>query len=179
MTESSVLSDQITAFEQAYDYDASYLHELLAASPGGFDAFDRARAIAQYREALPAEAFYVAAVTVMQEEDCGSCLRLNLRMAMEAGVDRRLLEQLLNEPQDLPAEFLDVRNHARSVLRNELPDVAAADRIKQWFGEAAFAELGLCIVGSRIFPTLKRALLKAGACYADPFDFERQVAGSG
>ena len=35
-------------------------------------------------------------------------------------------------------------------------------------GSAAFGELALCIAGVRIYPTLKRALLKAGHCAVLP-----------
>lgn len=156
--------DQIRRFEQAYEYDGSYLYDLLDRTPAGFARFHAARPMTSFREHLPAEAHYVAAITVMQHKDCGSCLQLNLKMAREEEVDPELLRTLLESPDKLPAPLQDVRRHAALVIADQEPDGECAARIREHYGEAAFGELALCIAGVQIYPTLKRALLKASAC---------------
>jgi hypothetical protein len=107
----------------------------------------------------------------MQHEDCGSCLQLNLKMAVEQGVARELLQTLLDAPEDLPETLQDVRQHTLSVVQGQVVDAECAERIKTALGRAAFAELALCIAGVRIYPTLKRALLKATTCAVPTLDF--------
>lgn len=162
--------EQIRQFERAYDYDCSYLYDLLDRTPAGFARFHAARPMTSFREHLPAEAYYVAAITVMQHKDCGSCLQLNLRMAREEGVDPELLRTLLESPEQLPAPLQDIRRHATLVTSDLDPDPECAARIREHFGEAAFGELALCIAGVQIYPTLKRGLLKASECRLPSLD---------
>lgn len=163
-TTTDTYREQIRQFEQAYDYDCSYLYDLLDRTPAGFARFHAARPMTSFREHLPAEAYYVAAITVMQHKDCGTCLQLNLQMAQEEGVDPELLRTLLEFPERLPAPLQDVRRHAALVTADQEPDPECAARIRACYGEAAFGELALCIAGVQIYPTLKRALLKASSC---------------
>ncbi len=171
MTETTAIHAGIAAFSAAYDYDASYLAELATASPGAYAAFAGAQAMSSYRAALPLEAHHVARITTMQAEDCGACAQLNLRMAVEDSVDRELLAVLLRAPDELPAELRDVRDHARAVVENAVPDPERAGRIRAHYGDEAFAELAVVITGCRIYPTAKRALLRAGHCEILTLDF--------
>ena len=63
--------EEIAAFEEQYGYDCSYLYDLLERSPAAFEAFAAARPMTSFRQHLPDDAYYVAAVSVMQVEDCG------------------------------------------------------------------------------------------------------------
>ena len=107
----------------------------------------------------------------MQVEDCGACAQLNLRMAVEAGVDRGLLRTLIESPDRLPAPLRDVRDHVRSVVLGTESDSARAARLREQYGEAAFAELAVVIAGCRIYPTIKRALQRSGHCEILTLDF--------
>ena len=110
-------------------------------------------------------------MAAMRGEDCGACAQLNLRMALEAGVDRTTLEVLVRAPEDLPAPLRDVYEHARAVAGGGDVDPERAERIRERYGAAAFAELAVCIAGCRVFPTLKRAMLESGACELLTLDF--------
>lgn len=164
MSDDQILHDQISDFEQHYDYDAGWMHDLLNRSAAAFAQFDSARPMTVYHDQLPTEAHYTAAITVMQAEDCGPCLELNLKLALEAGVDRAILQTLLHQPDSLPQPLSDIRRHTLSVLNGDPPDQETATRLEAHYGAAAFAELALCIVGVRIYPTLKRALLHENHC---------------
>ena len=154
----------IDQFEAAYDYDASYMKDLFQRSPEAFALFGALRPMTSYYKELPPEAHYVAAIAVMQNEDCGSCLELNLKLAREAGVDENILKAVSSAPDSLPAELKDVYNHTLSCLGTGTCDESQAARIEEHFGKAAFGELALCIVGTRMYPGLKRALLKMQSC---------------
>ncbi|TWT37493.1 hypothetical protein KOR34_24450 [Posidoniimonas corsicana] len=158
------LHDEIRAFEQHYGYDAAYLHDLLDRSPAAFEVFLSARQMSSFRQALPADAYYTAAVTVMQRLDCGACLQLNLRMAIEQGVARELLDTLLDHPEDLPPVLSAVRQVALDVHQQRQPREEIVRTVEDAYGAAAYGELALCVTGTAMYPTLKRALRKEAAC---------------
>lgn len=148
----------MAAFGQAFAYDTAYAEELLRAAPGAYVAFQRVQDLVAQREALPLEQHFVARIATMQGADCGACGQLNLRMALQAGVDRALLETLVERPDDLPEPHADIRRHALAVARGELADGARVERLRRALGRSAFAELAAVIAGCTLYPTLKRAL---------------------
>ena len=155
---------ELQAFSEAFDYDVSYLERLLAATREGFEAFRAAQAFGQFRSALPLDVHYVARIATMQQEDCGSCGQLNVRMALAAGVDRDLLKQLIADPRELPQPLLDVYEHACIVARSGDVDIDRLERLEARYGVEGVAELALAIAGSRIYPSMKRALGEMKSC---------------
>tara|TARA_R110002072_G_scaffold12630_6_gene54235 strand:+ start:31425 stop:32048 length:624 start_codon:yes stop_codon:yes gene_type:complete len=162
--ESQIVAE-IEAFESAYGYNADYMKDLFARSPESFRRFVAARPMTMHYEQLTAEAYFTAAITVMQEEDCSGCLELNVKMAKEAGVSELLIEQMVGSPERLPAELKDVREHTLNCLGVGSIDEEVALRIERHFGSSAFGELAIAIVGVRIYPGLKRALMKMQSCH--------------
>ncbi|MCB1034220.1 MAG: hypothetical protein KDD47_10345 [Acidobacteria bacterium] len=120
--------------------------------------------MSRFREVLPVEAHYVARVAAMLAEDCGPCTQLNLRMALEAGVEKGLLEALIHRPDELPEPLRALREYAFAVASGDSPTEEQAAVVRQAFGDGAPAELAVLIAGSRIYPTAKRALLQAQHC---------------
>lgn len=171
MTDAQSAQNELDAFAQAYSYDTGYLSQLLQTAPGAYTVFQAAQGLSTHREHLPLDAHFVARVATMQAEDCGGCTQLNLRMAVEAGVDRELLRTLLETPKRLPEPLRDIRDHAQEVARAPLPDPERAERIRRHYGDAAFGELGAVIAGCRIYPTLKRSLLRMESCPLPNLDF--------
>ena len=153
--------ESIQAFGRRYRYDMSYQLDLLDAAPEAFETFARAQGTSSHRRALPLDAHYVARLAMMQAEDCGDCVAINLRMALEAGVERELLRTLLERPHELSASLRDVRDHAFDVSAKPKPDAARVARLQAALGHDGFAELSVCLAGCRLFTTVKRSLLKA------------------
>lgn len=162
---------ELLQFQQAYDYDTAYLQGLLNDAPGAFYAFSKAEGMSTQRKALPLEAHYVARVATMLVEDCGPCTQLNLRMAVEGGVDRTLLETLLHRPQELPQELRDVYEHAQAAVTGEGLSHERAERIKRAYGRDGFAELAVVITGCQMYPNLKRALLSHESCVLGELEY--------
>lgn len=163
--------NELCAFSAHYDYDTSYLIHLLDTAPSAFAAFSLAQSMAQRRTELPAREHAIACISVMLHENCGACGQLNLRMATEVGVDRTLLQTLLDNPADLPPELRDVYEHAHDVVRGTAPDPQRTKRLRSSLGDAAFGDLAVTITGARIYPALKRALGTATACPRPRLDF--------
>jgi hypothetical protein len=162
---------ELQAFGAHFDYDVTYLERLMDAAPEAFLAFADAQPLGRRRAALLPEAHAVACTAVMLHDDCGACAQLNLRMAVEAGVDRDLLQTMLDRPEDLPGPLHDVFEHARQVVRGSDPDPERVERLRQHLGEAAFGELAAAITGARIYPTMKRALGTTTTCRRPTLDF--------
>ena len=171
MTTTSSTESDLHAFGQAYLYNVDYLIELNRISPEAFGHFSACQALGQYRSALSLDAHFVARITSAQAEDCGPCAQLNLRMAVEAGVDRGMLEALISDPESLPEVLAHVRYHVRQVLGQEPADPERVEALRERLGDTAFAELATTIVGSLIYPTLKRAMLRSQSCEALNLDF--------
>ncbi len=171
MTSTSTSAQDFEAFGKAYDYDAGYLIQLSETSEGALAAFTAAMGLSKFREELPLDAHFVARIVAMQSEDCGPCAQLNLRLAVEAGVDRELLKTLLECPEELPAELQDVRLHTRAVIEGSPADPERYERLRARWGDAAFSELATCIAGCRLFPTMKRSLLSSAVCQTLSLDF--------
>lgn len=151
-------------FEATYDYDTTYLRKLAEDSPGAYDAFAQAEGMSAYRKALPLDAHYVARIATMLVEDCGPCTQLNLRMAVEAGVERSTLDLLLHNPEKLPEPLRDVRDHARAIVGAGDVTPERFERLRAHYGDEAVAEIAVVVLGSRIYPTLKRAMLADQKC---------------
>jgi hypothetical protein len=55
-----LLRRKLDAFERDFDYDASYVRDILAADPGAALRFGRVQALGQYCRDLPRAAWYAA-----------------------------------------------------------------------------------------------------------------------
>jgi len=169
MTET--LMDGIRAFGDLYSYDTSYMEFMLEAAPEAYGAFSAVQGLSEHRQGLDLDAHFVARVATMRGEECGPCTQLTLRMAVAAGVRRDLLETVIEHPEELPGVLRDVYAHARSVATGNGVDPDRTQRLRRSLGEQAFVELGLCIAGSSLYPTLKRALGFDAACEAPNLNF--------
>ncbi|MCA9259437.1 MAG: hypothetical protein KDA61_09570 [Planctomycetales bacterium] len=162
--------EEIDGFCAHYGYDGQYMHDLLARSARSFSAFRSAMELTKRRSSLPVEAHFTATITVMQHEDCGSCLQLNLDMALEAGVSSTTVRQIIESSADLPAVLCDVRTHTLGALGAIPQEFGAFKRIEAAYGAEAVGELAIAIAGARMYPTIKRALHRATSCTSPRFE---------
>ena len=87
----------LASFERKWNYDASYMRELIDADPMAAWNFSKAAAIGTYRKDLPLAAWTAAALTAVRHEDCGPCTQLGVQMAETSGVDPKVLRAILAE----------------------------------------------------------------------------------
>lgn len=158
-------------FGTKYAYDVGYMEQLLDLSPTAYETFAAAMGMSACREHLPLDAHYVACISALLADDCGACTQLNLRMAVEAGVDRDMLRQLMQDPGNLPPVLRLVHEHATQVVKGGNADAARIAQLRAALGDAAFGELTVDIIGSRIYPALRRALGAERSCPPPSLDF--------
>lgn len=155
---------QIDDFEAHYQYDSTYMRELLESSPDGYEKFNNAMPLIAHRELLDATSYWVAKLAAMKSEDCGVCLQLNVRMALEAGVEKNVVAAIVSGGKGLSDELRDIYDFAVGVAKNTLNDDGLLERIQSRFNKAQQLEFGLCIGAAKFFPTIKRAVGYTKSC---------------
>src|SRR5512138_1991310 len=100
------LRKAIDRFERDWKYDASYMRDIIDASPRAAWLFSRVRALGQFRRDIPVEAWCAAGITAVRHEDCGPCTQLAITMAERAGASPAVLRAVLTDnPEAMPSDI--------------------------------------------------------------------------
>ena len=155
----------INAFERQWSYDASYLREMIEASPRAAWLFMRATRLGNYRHDVPIEALVAAGITAIRSEDCGPCTQLGTAMAERQGVRPEILRAILKDDvAAMPDDVALAWRFTKAILAH---DAAADDYraviLERW-GPRAVVTLAFAITTARIYPTVKYAMGYGKAC---------------
>jgi hypothetical protein len=155
----------IAAFERKWDYDASYVHELIDADPRAAWKFSKAAAIGSYRKDVPLAAWTAAAITAVRHEDCGPCTQLGVSMAEKSGVDPTVLRAILSEDAAaMPDDVALAWRFTRAALDHDpIVDEYRQEIVRRW-GPRAVISLAFAMVASRTYPTVKYAMGHGQSC---------------
>ena len=160
-----VLRRAISVFERQWNYDASYLREIIDASPRAAWRFLQAARLGNYRRDVPIEAWVAAGITAVRSEDCGPCTQLGTAMAERQGVRPEILRAVLKDDvAAMPDDVALAWRFTRAVLAH---DAAADDyraMIRERWGPRAVVTLSFAITTARIYPTVKYAMGHGKAC---------------
>lgn len=160
-----ILRKAIDRFERQWDYDASYLRDMIDASPRAAWLFSRVAALGQFRRDLPVEAWCAAGITAVRYEDCGPCTQLVVAMAERAGVRPAVLRAVLADNLDaMPPDVGLVWKFTRATLAHDVAADAYRDAIVKRWGRRALVSVAFAVTAGRIYPTVKYALGHGKAC---------------
>jgi hypothetical protein len=179
-----LLRKVIGKFEREWKYDASYMRDIIDASPRAAWMFSRAAALGQFRRDIPIEPWFAAGITAVRHEDCGPCTQLGVAMAERAGVSPATLRAVLSDdPAAMPADVALVWNFTRATLAHDLAADEYRDAIVARWGRLALVSIAFAITASRIYPTMKYALGHGKACTrvvvaGTPVTFDHGIATS-
>ncbi|WP_421930655.1 hypothetical protein [Phenylobacterium sp.] len=161
----ALLKGQIDKMERVWGYDASYMRDVLRASPMSFLKFGFVSQMVD-RKAAPAAALAAAGIAGTLAEDCGPCTQISVDMAAAGGVKPAILRAILAGDEAAMGETaaLAWRFAQASLAR----DMAAADPlrdeiVRRW-GDKGLVAIGLALTTARMYPTLKYALGHGRAC---------------
>ena len=154
----------IEAFERKYRYDATYMKDMLEAAPEALAVFQSFLQMVSHPKACPVDLYHVASIAAFQHVDCGPCLQLAARYAVEAGVPRETIEAALNQPETLTEKQASVHTFANSILQGAPDHDALRQKLVNEIGEAAVIEIALKVASAQIFPVVKRALGHYQSC---------------
>lgn len=160
-----VIERQLDKAETQLGQSVDYLRYLLRVAPGLFLKFSRFPGLAGYRKAAPKAALHVARLVATQEEDCGTCVQIGVKLALDEGLSPALIRQVLDgETGALSEELAEVYQFAQSVARHTYDEEPLRQALIQRYGEAAFAEIAMAVATAGVFPRLKRGLGYAKSC---------------
>jgi hypothetical protein len=156
---------QIDAFEKAYDYDMSYVRELLETDLAAARLFLGAAKLGRYRKGAPVEAWYAAKLVAVMAEDCGPCTQLGIKMAEKSGVASATLRAIVtHDVAALPEPVALAYRFAEATLKHDPAADELREQIVARWGKKALVSLGFAITAARLYPTLKYALGHGQAC---------------
>jgi hypothetical protein len=172
----------LSAFERKWQYDASYLHEMIDASPRAAWMFSRATNVGTYRKDVPAAAWAAAAITAVRLEDCGPCTQLGVQMAERSGIDPKVLRAILAEDAAaMPDDVALAWRFTRATLAHDpIADEYRGEIERRW-GRRAVISLAFAMLASRMYPTVKYAMGHGQTCQrvvvgGAPITFDHAVA---
>jgi hypothetical protein len=160
-----LLRRMVEMFERKWNYDASYLKEIIVISPRAAWMFARATSLGNYRKDVPAAALFAAGITAVRAEDCGPCTQLAAAMAERQGVPPAVLRAILTDDVTAMPEDVELAwRFARATLAHD----AAADgyrrAIAERWGPKAVVSLAFAITTARMYPTVKYAMGHGQIC---------------
>ena len=160
-----ILRKGLSKFEREWNYDASYMRDLIDASPRSAWLFSRAAALGRFRRDVPLDVWCAAGLTAVRHEDCGPCTQLGITMAERAGVSPVVLRSILSDNPDAMAPDIALAwKFTRATLAHDpAADVYREAIVKKW-GRRALISLAFAITAARIYPTVKYALGHGKAC---------------
>jgi len=160
-----LISKQLDKQERSVGESMDYVRHILRSSLAAFFKFALFTPLAQHRRKLPPSPYRVARLVATQDEDCGTCVQIEVNLARKDGVPANVIRAVLNKhPEDLTPELADVYTFAKTVVEVSGEQEELRQRIRERYGEEGLVELALGMATARVFPVTKRALGFATSC---------------
>ena len=141
-----------------------YVRHILSTSLRAFFKFGKVLPLSEYRRVLPVDAHFTARLVATRDEDCGSCVQIEVNLARKAGMSAALLKSVLaQQPDDLPLDLANVYRFAQAVVEAR-DDEDLRQKMRERYGEEGLVELALAMAVCRLFPVVKRTLGYAKSC---------------
>ena len=160
-----LLRRTIQSFERKWNYDATYLKEIVDLSPVAALKFSLATSLGSYRHDVPTAALFAAGITAVRSEDCGPCTQLAIRMAERQGVRPEILRAILKDDVEaMPDEVALAWRFTRATLAHDRAADDYRDVIVERWGPRAVVTLAFAITTARMYPTVKYAMGHGKIC---------------
>jgi hypothetical protein len=155
----------VSKFERIWNYDATYLHELIETDPRAMTAFAKVQALTKYRKAVPPAVYCAAGLIAVMHEDCGPCTQLCIDMAQREGVDPAILRAIVaRDYTAMPYDVALATRFTEATLNHAAPADDLREEVVRQFGKRGLVSLAFAMMSARLFPTLKYALGHGKAC---------------
>jgi len=159
------LRRRITKFERTWNYDASYLSDVLDADPRALLLFGKVTELGTYRKGVPPAVHSAAGIVAVMSEDCGPCTQLVIDMAQREGFDPAILRAVVaRDLTALPFEVALAVRFAEASLRHAPEADDLREEVVRRFGKRGLVSLAFAMTAARLYPTLKYALGHGQAC---------------
>jgi alkylhydroperoxidase family enzyme len=156
---------RLDAEERSLGESLDYLRHVVRTSLPSFIKFALFTPLSQHRRKLPPAPYRVARIVATQDEDCGTCVQIEVNLARKDGVPAEFVRAVLDgRPEGLPPELEEVYRFAKAVVGASGEEGELRERLRERYGEEGLVELALGIAAARVFPVTKRALGYATSC---------------
>ena len=160
-----IYKKKMQEFGAAYDYDTSYMEELVDIYPEKATLYTKAMALSSHNEYLPPDLYHSIKLRSMQLADCGPCLKLSLTMAEQAGLSKDKLSAILTGDLEGMPRFIKLGLAYADAIVNRTDKMDELTReIEIEFGKRGLWDASLAVVYGQFYPTLKRGLGIATSC---------------
>jgi len=157
--------EMLEGFQAHYNYDTSYMKEMLKVNPKAYETFEGFLPMASFSDKTPKDVLFVAKLTSMKNEDCGECLQLNVYMAIEAGVNKEIIKEILfNNGENLNSELREVYDFTLAVANKDTVEKELYSKINDKYSKDILTEIALAIASTKVFPTVKKVLNNFHSC---------------
>ena len=154
---------QLEQFSSYYQYDVQYLRDLYESSADAFAKFNALQPLSMHCELLSMEEHWIAKLAAMKAQDCGACLELNIKMALEAGVSLNLVKNVVSNTEALTPHQRMIYEYVFGLAANQ-QDNSWLDDMKQNYSRGQLLEFGLCAASAVFYPMVKRAVGDVESC---------------
>lgn len=163
------------AFGRAYNYEVSYMLDVINTSAGAGMRLSAFPLISQYRGPKAAQQVWVGAIFASTlEGDCGPCAQLVVDMAVKAGADPALLKRCFDGDAHSAGDVGLGFRFAMAAIHGDLEADALRQEIEDKFGPRAVIAASFAAGSGRFYPVFKRGLGHGYACTR--LDFADQPA---
>jgi hypothetical protein len=147
-----------------FQYDATYVHDVLDASTSGLLKFMLAQPMNLHRQGITKDAWYAAKIATIRHEDCGPCAQLVVDMALQDGVERAVVKAIVTRDfKRLTADAELGLRFAEAVAGHESTD-QWREEVMRRFGHDGLVSLAFAMAQTKTYPTMKRVLGYAHVC---------------
>jgi hypothetical protein len=159
------LRRRINAFERTWNYDASYIREMIDTDPRAMMTFGKVQGLSQYRRDVPLASYCAAGLIAVMAEDCGPCTQLGIDMAQRQGVDPDVLRAIVaRDYVAMPEDVALAARFTEATLRHAPEADDLRDEVLHRWGKRGLISLAFAMLSARMYPTLKYALGYGQAC---------------
>lgn len=156
---------RLDAAERELGESHDYMRHILNTSLRAFLRFAKIFPISDYRRGLPADAYHVARIVAARDEDCGTCVQVEVNLGIRSKVEPGILQAVIDRrPDQLPANLRTVYEFVEVLMEKTGADNELRESVRQEYGEEGLVELALAIGASRFLPSVKRTLGYGTAC---------------
>jgi hypothetical protein len=151
--------------EIALGIPLGYQRDMAMAAPGSSLRLRQIGELARQDQSIPAHVALLAGLGATMAEDCGECVQIYVNLAVQAGVEPRILRAALdNRLVDLPPDLKLGFCFGRVVCENDPMMLEKGAAIEARFGRKGLVDLAMTVALARFYPTLKRALGHSRSC---------------
>lgn len=156
---------KLEGYRTVYNYDTSYMEEMLKESPDAYEIYDAFLPMAYFSKATSTEVIHLVRIVSMMNQDCGACSQLCIDFALEAGLSKEFVKEIVfNEGKALSPDLQLLFDFTKTISTNQTVDPLMYDKMNQIYTREMMMEIALAIASTRVFPAIKKTLNYFESC---------------